>query len=448
MVRRLISVARPAALRQGELSFLRRSRRLDRAFKAIILASTTLALGGMVVGTTTGRRLVERVRSTARDGVGSLLGIGVDREEVEARRRRDRLIGIDVTRQNLIKVEEEGGPKMREFLRIACMDRDSAVLRWGNFDWTMALSSAVFEPDDAGRSYRLRPHTRSVWLINLTINHVLAMFEIPDTPEARRLGEEVGGRVVPESVQTTNSWGCRGPEPDPSATVRGIVLGDSTMQGLLVGDDETPPVRLEARLEERLGVSVSILNTGHLGYSPEQYCQTLRAYFDRFRPQFVIIGLCANDFGEMNDPRNWVETEYWLDDLTQFCRAREIDYLAVPLPTEHSLIGGRNETIYPGKITAILDGSRLNYLDPIEEFTAAHLELRAAAMREGLPFPHSPLFNRKYNDHHLSPLGCDLWARIVVQRLCLTWAQRNPSGVGPLDASVRPSGSPGPGPSQ
>ena len=40
-------------------------------------------------------------------------------------------------------------------------------------------------------------------------------------------------QIVDGSTQTTNSWGLRGPEPDMRAAWRGIVLGDSYMQGLL-----------------------------------------------------------------------------------------------------------------------------------------------------------------------------------------------------------------------
>ena len=114
-------------------------------------------------------------------------------------------------------------------------------------------------------------------------------------------------RVVPKSVQTTNSWGCRGPEPDTTAPVRVIVLGDSMMQGPLVGDSETPPARLQAHLSQALGSPVSVLNTGHMGYSVEQYDQTLRAFGDRFRPHYVVISICGNDFGDRDDPANWVE---------------------------------------------------------------------------------------------------------------------------------------------
>src|SRR5437763_1365081 len=85
-------------------------------------------------------------------------------------RQRSRV--IELTRGFLEDVARKQGPTMREFLRVVGMDRESAVVRWGNFNWAMALSSAVFEPDDKGRSYHLKPMTRSIWLINLTIEKV------------------------------------------------------------------------------------------------------------------------------------------------------------------------------------------------------------------------------------------------------------------------------------
>ncbi|WP_435006518.1 SGNH/GDSL hydrolase family protein [Tundrisphaera lichenicola] len=327
-----------------------------------------------------------------------------------------------MTRGFLEQVAQEKGPTMQEFFRVIGMDRDSAVIRWGNFDWTLALSSKVFEPDDSGRSYRLKPNTRSIWMIDLTIEKVQAMFEIPDTIEARRLGRAVGGRIVPESVQTTNSWGCRGPEPDCQAAVRGIVLGDSNMQGLLVGDSDSPPARLETMLHNNLGVSVSILNTGHLGYSIEQYYHTLVAYFGRFRPHFVIIGICGNDFGDVTKPANWDESDYWLGELLQFCRTRALTTLVVPLTREDDMLGRRDESVYPGKLTSIYKGSGLNYVNPLEEFTDEHLRLRNIAIRAGKPFSNSPLFNRHLaGDNHLSPIGSELWAKIVARRLQRIW---------------------------
>ena len=430
--RRSLAPARP--LRQGVFSFVSRSARLDRAFKVIILAATAMVATGMLGGTPAGRRAVRSFDRYARDSARSIVGLPEDRSEIEARRLEDRLRGSGQAREFLEQVARNKGPTMREFLRVAGMDRESAVTRWGNFNWTLALSSAVFEPDDTGRSYRLKPNTRSVWLINLTIEKVSAMFEIPDTPEARRLGEAVGGRVVPESLQTTNSWGCRGPEPDPDARVRGIVLGDSNMQGLLIGDDETPPARLEAALRRDLGVPVSILNTGHLGYSIEQYYfLTLLAYHDRFRPHFVIVSVCNNDFGDIRNPANLAESKYWLDELLQFCRTRGVEYLVVPVPAEDDMLGRRDESIFPGKLSAIYKRSGLNWVNPIEEFTDEHLRLRNEALRKGRPNAHSPLFNRHLaGDNHLSPIGSELWARIVARRLERIW-QGQPPRIGPTD---------------
>lgn len=418
--------------RQGDLPFRRRAERRDRAFKAAILASTALVVVAMIAGTSAGRYAAASLATRARWATYRALGMYIDRAEVAADRHRARLRGVEQTRRALADRDREGTPEFRRFLRAAGMAPDSAVIRWGNYDWSLALSSLVFEPDDAGRSYRLRPRTRSTWLINLNLEAVRAMFEIPDTPEARRLGAAIGGTVVPGAEQATNSWGCRGREPDPEAAVRGIVLGDSNMQGLLVGDDETPPARLEARLRRDLGVPVSILNAGVLGYSLEQYYYSLIAFHDRLRPRFVVVSVCSNDLGNLRDPARWDEARDWLDAITQFCRSRGVLYLIVPVPAETDLIGHRDEALFPGPLSHLAWSSALFYLNPLEEFTTEHLRLRAEAKLRREPFSHSPLFNGRYGDNHFSPLGSDLWAALVARRLQLIWASENPGGTGPL----------------
>ena len=94
------------------------------------------------------------------------------------------------------------------------------------------------------------------------------------------------------------------------------MLGDSYMQGLFVGDHETPVECLKRDLSERLGAPVEILNTGHLGYSPEQYYYTLMQYGKRFPPRFVVVSLFANDFGDFQEvlegKGDWEEGGYWL----------------------------------------------------------------------------------------------------------------------------------------
>jgi hypothetical protein len=189
------------------------------------------------------------------------------------------------------------------------------------------------------------------------------------------------------------------------------------MQGLLVGDDETPPACLERLIRRMTGQSASILNTGVLGYSVEQYYYTLRNFGDRFRPHFVIVSICGNDFGDWNDDSNWVEAKYWMDQIVAWCRARELPFLVVPSPGEDMLLAFRNESLYPGKVSTIVQSGGVRYLNPLEAFTDEDLRLRIEA---GRPLQHSLLFNRHLRgDNHYSPKGCAFWAEVVWRRMNL-----------------------------
>ncbi len=325
---------------------------------------------------------------------------------------------------------------MDVFLHTVGMDARTAVVRWGNVDQPIVLSSAVYEPDDE-RAYRLKPGVRSVWVVGFSFRKSLAMFLIPDTPEAREAAAAAGGRVVPDSVQTTNSWGCRGPEPDPSAPVRVLVLGDSMMQGTLVGDADTPPARLQAHLTNALAAPVSVLNTGHVGYSPEQYEATLRAFADRFRPQFVVVSFADNDFGELSGKPDWVEAEYWIERITDFCMHRGLDFLCVPAPTPHWLLGRREPHLYQAPIARIVKRGGRNFVDPTESFTDALLCAGNEQIRIRSP-EVNPLFNlHLMGDRHFSPAGADLWARVVARRMLLSWDRSALHGQSCPDPVVR-----------
>ena len=111
---------------------------------------------------------------------------------------------------------------MKQLLAYAGLDPDHALLRWGNFDRTLYLPSTVFEPDDTGRSYRFRPETRSIWVRNMKLRGgILAYFPIPDGPGLSEVVAGTGAVVVSTSVQNTNSWGLRGPEPNTTAPCAG-----------------------------------------------------------------------------------------------------------------------------------------------------------------------------------------------------------------------------------
>jgi hypothetical protein len=399
------------------------------------VALTVLAVAGLVAGTPMGRHVAKMLTLRGHALADRIVGLPPDRQLEEQRLRAERLRSAAGARRALATVAAPGSA-MDLFLRAVGMDASSAVIRWGNVDRAIVLSSAVFEPDD-DRSYRLKPGVRSVWVIGLSFQHSLAMFLIPDTPEARDLAERAGGRVVPNSVQTTNSWGCRGPEPDPSAPVRVLVLGDSMMQGALVGDSETPPARLQAHLAAALAAPVAVLNTGHIGYSPDQYDQTLRAFGDRFHPHYVVVSITDNDFGSLNDPAGWAEGEYWIDRITELCLHRSWETLLVPAPEASAPLGRRDLSRFQGPVSRIFKRGGSNYVDPLESFTDALLRLKNDQSRRGAP-ASDPLYNlHLMGDRHFSPLGADLWARVVARRLLLVWDRQVLGGIPGPEPVVR-----------
>ena len=83
----------------------------------------------------------------------------------------------------------------------------------------------------------------------------------------------------------------------------------------------------ETRPQQTPRRPVELLNTGHLGYSVEQYYFSLVEYAGRFPPQFVVVSIFANDFaGEVNDVLegrggDWDEGKYWLGRIRDFCSA-------------------------------------------------------------------------------------------------------------------------------
>jgi hypothetical protein len=293
---------------------------------------------------------------------------------------------------------------------------------------TLVLASKVFERDDDGRYYRLRPDTRSILFRQMQIFGLdTCQFYMPDTPEIRRLAAEAGSTVWAEGAHTTNSWGCRGPEPDMNAPVRGLVLGDSFMQGFLLADDETPPMCIQRTLQSELGVPATILNTGTLGYSPEHYFYTLRAFVDRFHPRFVVVAVYANDFGDEEDVfrgrGDWDEGKYWLNQILEYCTVREILCVFAPVPSERQVTGKGRLGFYPGQVSNITADLSELFCDPTDEFVTEDLRINVEQKRKG-KFGTSALYNSRLSDQHLSPRGAVFWGRIVGHRLALLLENR------------------------
>jgi hypothetical protein len=420
ITRRFPSRGRP---RQQLMPFLKRTRRLDRVFRGLIVAVTGLVLATSWIAWPSGRSAALGFVQRAKWGALRSLGFEPDRSEIDAywRDRRDRREAR--TRERFKTICEGLPPEKQAFLRAAGMGPDQAVVRWGNYDMTLVMSGQVFASLDSGRLYQLRPSVRSIWVRQAeSFGMDFSVFQLPDTPEIRKLAGPAGAKIIPALCQTTNSWGCRGPEPDRSAPVRGLVLGDSFMQGYLVGDEQTPPEQLRHYLQDELGKEVSILNTGTLGYCPEHYYYTLREYIERFRPRFVVVGLYANDFGEDGDVlqgrADWNEEEHWLNLIVRQCRTHNALCLFAPVPCEIQLIGTRNEGYWPGGVSTITGTSGRNFCDPTEAFIEEDLKFRPPWNPRGITLGgRCHLYNGDLGDGHLSPAGSALWGKVVARRL-------------------------------
>ena len=422
-------LTRRRPMRQNVFAFVQRAERLDRTFKRMIGLATIASIAFFLTVLSPGRYLSSWAAAQARALATWAVGLPPDRNEIDAGWKRKRLFDIEQSRGSLVGTFSQYSRATQRLLQYAGLDPDHALVRWGNFDRTVLLPSTVFEPDQEGRSYRFRPNMRSIWIRNFPMKGPLkAYFPVPDTPELREVVKGTTVQIVDGSTQTTNSWGLRGPEPDLSAPCRGIVLGDSYMQGLFVGDQETPVECLKRDLKARLGAPVEILNTGHLGYSPEQYYYSLIEYAKRFPPRFVVVSLFANDFGDFQEVLegrgDWEEGGYWLNLIWEFCYSRSLDCVIVPAPWVNQIEGPQMAGNYPGKISNIVEASGPGYLDPIAEFANAQLEVNNNARRLGLVSQGSPLFNGRIGDGHFSARGCEVWASAVGRRVALLLEKR------------------------
>lgn len=226
---------------QGLLPFAARGKRLDRKFKRAITFATVIVLAVFALWGRRGRELVRGAPRAASRFVERLVGIGPSREEVAALSRSRRRARVDEARESLRRYYQGAGPVMRSLFDATAMSPGIGVVGAGRADDAFVLSSDVYAQDGRGRSFRLLPDTRSVWLRGVTARGApLGFFLVRDSPEVRSAAARASATFEEHSVQTTNSWGLRGPEPDVNAPARCLVLGDSFMQGMFIGDDDTP----------------------------------------------------------------------------------------------------------------------------------------------------------------------------------------------------------------
>jgi hypothetical protein len=430
---------RRRAGRQRLLPFLERRRRLERRFKWAIAAITLAALAA-ALGTSQAARDLADASATLpkRAELASMRLVGVDRDDGHYRRlyrelhdedlRRSRRRQLGAAEAQLETIDRDAPILRRNFLRAAGLQPGAGLLCPGDFERILLLSKFVYEADDRGRSFKLRPDTRSVWIrkIDLGIGSKGAML-LPDTREMRVAAEAIGGVVVDDSLQVTNSWGLRGPEPDTDAPLRGIVLGDSFMQGMFLPEDSTPPVLLERVLSDALKTRVALINTGVAGYSAAEYYACLREFRGRFKPDFVVLSVYSNDFGGQDDNvveggGDWEEAGYWLRLIQLACREHDTLLVTVPVPSRMQVAATRSDYHYPGRLSTVMDTPAPFVINPLDDFINANIRL----MSTGTVRPESsPLYNGHLdNDGHFSALGARVWAESVGRRLSLLIRRR------------------------
>ncbi|MCR9198742.1 MAG: hypothetical protein NXI04_08870 [Planctomycetaceae bacterium] len=98
----------------------------------------------------------------------------------------------------------------------------------------------------------------------------------------------------------TNSLGLRGPMPDsdlPADMPRILVLGDETILGPQLNDEETVPARLQQLLEKN-GVAAEVINGGVPGYSPLLSWLLYHHELQRLQPDFVILHFDMTDVAD------------------------------------------------------------------------------------------------------------------------------------------------------
>ena len=423
-----------------------------RWFKRLIVLATLAAVAGLVASFRIGRHYaVEGYTAARRAVIYQLTGLGPDRAEIEAEWARKRALAVARTTETLTKFYDGADAPIKGLFDVAGMAPGTGMVVYGRGDQSFLISSQVFERDDRGRSYRFRPNLRSVWLRQVTLhNGPFGLFLVPDTPAHREAAGRAGAIVDEPSATTTNAWGLRGPEPDPTAPLRGVVLGDSFMQGMFNPDDQTPPVHLARRLSELAGERVSLANTGHIGYSPEQYYYSLEEFGPRMRPHFVVVSVCPNDFGTEFDilagRPDWMEeAAYWLDRIYGWCRSNGATCLLVPVPSFPQVESRRKDGFYPGLVNNAFNGPPSAYLDPLERFLDENLRLKREAQLAGESYSRCKLYNRHIDDDHFSPLGAEVWADAVARRLSLILATARGAGTAPAPtAGVSPSSASGP----
>lgn len=126
-------------------------------------------------------------------------------------------------------------------------------------------------------------------------------------------------RVGPGAMFASNAHGLRGAEIEhqkPPDVFRIVVLGDSSLFGHGVGDDETFSVRLQKHLEgARPGRRIEVLNAAVPGYTTWQGLTWLRSVGVSFEPDWIIVGFNNDAAPAITTDRLSLDQPAWVQSI-------------------------------------------------------------------------------------------------------------------------------------
>ena len=243
--------------------------------------------------------------------------------------------------------------------------RETAVIRWGNFDGTLVLSSGVFEPDDSGRSYRFRPgdpldlvHRRDRCRGPCASSRCPTRRR-PATPSGRPGRHRA--RVGPGD-QLVGVPGPRARHQGPAPRDRAGGFRDPGRARRRRPDAARLPRARARRGGPASGRRCSM--RGCSGTRPSSIITPSSASPSGCPPSSSSWGSAAMTSATGAIPADWEEACYWLERILQFCRTRRIACLFVPWPGEDALLAIRDESIYPGPGHAPHEAGRRQLLLP------------------------------------------------------------------------------------
>lgn len=140
---------------------------------------------------------------------------------------------------------------------------------------------------------------------------------------------------------TTNSFGCRGDEPEsePGAgTYRILMLGDDLLFGASVSQDRTVPERVQQFLSKKTSRTLEVINGGVPGYCPLLSLLQYQHHLKSLKPNLVILHVDMSDPDDDRVYRSLLKKDRDRDELT--CAHPLLRVPQKPLPKIVDLLKG------------------------------------------------------------------------------------------------------------